>query len=382
MAIEGPLRELGIHDVFQLLDLSRKTGTLRVTSDLRGDEGTVRFEGGRVVHASVRSNPARVEELLVQSDRVTPGQLAEARARVAADPALGSVGEALVRLGAIARRELERQQRLQIESVVFELMSWQEGFFSFEDRPATEPAAPIEIRVSTESLLMEGARRIDEWSRIADKIPSLAIVPALAPVREEQQAQLDLLPYEWEVLANIDGTRDLRAIAQAVGRAEFDVARTVYGLASTGVVELRQPERRRSGAVRAAAAADEHLHQAHAALAAGQHDAALASALAARNAEGDRTEARLLVARILMRLGRHGEALEELRRTMQADPITPEVHRDLAFAAARAGDEATALAGWDHYRRSMPDAPDLPLVAEAEQLLRRLREVTEAVLRG
>ena len=105
-------------------------------------------------------------------------------------------------------------------------------------------------------------------------------------------------------------------------------------------------------------------------------------ALAARNAEGDRTEARLLVARILMHLGRHGEALEELRRTMQADPITPEVHRDLAFAAARAGDEATALAGWDHYRRSMPDAPDLALVTEAEQLLRRLREVTEAVLRG
>ena len=28
MPIEGPLRELGIHDVFQLLDLSRKTGIL------------------------------------------------------------------------------------------------------------------------------------------------------------------------------------------------------------------------------------------------------------------------------------------------------------------------------------------------------------------
>jgi hypothetical protein len=54
MAIEGPLRELGIHDVFQLLDLSRKTGTLRVTSDLRDDEGVVLFDGGRVIHASVR----------------------------------------------------------------------------------------------------------------------------------------------------------------------------------------------------------------------------------------------------------------------------------------------------------------------------------------
>lgn len=30
MPIEGPLRELGIHDVFQLLDLARKSGILRV----------------------------------------------------------------------------------------------------------------------------------------------------------------------------------------------------------------------------------------------------------------------------------------------------------------------------------------------------------------
>ena len=58
MAIEGPLRELGIHDVFQLLDLSRKTGALRVTSDLRDDEGVVLFDGGRVIHAGVRADGA------------------------------------------------------------------------------------------------------------------------------------------------------------------------------------------------------------------------------------------------------------------------------------------------------------------------------------
>ena len=38
MPIEGPLRELGIHDVFQLLDLSRKTGVLRVASELRREK--------------------------------------------------------------------------------------------------------------------------------------------------------------------------------------------------------------------------------------------------------------------------------------------------------------------------------------------------------
>ena len=56
MAIEGPLRELGIHDVFQLLDLSRKTGMLRVSSELREDEGLVCFDGGRVVQATIRAD--------------------------------------------------------------------------------------------------------------------------------------------------------------------------------------------------------------------------------------------------------------------------------------------------------------------------------------
>ncbi len=42
MAIEGPLRELGIHDVFHLLDLSRKPGLLRVTSEPRPNAGPIR----------------------------------------------------------------------------------------------------------------------------------------------------------------------------------------------------------------------------------------------------------------------------------------------------------------------------------------------------
>src|SRR5262245_38290928 len=60
MAIEGPLKELGLHDVFQLLDLSRKTGVMRVTSHLRNNEGTVAFDGGAIVFAEIRSNPLRI----------------------------------------------------------------------------------------------------------------------------------------------------------------------------------------------------------------------------------------------------------------------------------------------------------------------------------
>ena len=64
MPIQGPLRELGIHDVFQLLDLSRKTGTLRVTSELRDEEGTVWFESGKVLHAENAMPPGEFQFLL------------------------------------------------------------------------------------------------------------------------------------------------------------------------------------------------------------------------------------------------------------------------------------------------------------------------------
>jgi hypothetical protein len=244
MAIEGPLRELGIHDVFQLLDLSRKTGMLRVSSELREDEGVVFFDGGRVVQAAIRSKAVATEAVLVQSGRVTESDLARARARQSNGQGADDIIDVLVEIGAITHKELDRQLRLQIESVVFELMSWREGFFSFEERGRGDMPTDVRITVSTESLLMEGARRIDEWSRIEDLVPDLAVIPELAPVDADREgAMLDLLPHEWQVLTMIDGGRDLRAIAASLARDEFEIAKIAYGLATTGVVVIQPPRR-------------------------------------------------------------------------------------------------------------------------------------------
>lgn len=377
MPIEGPLRELGIHDVFQLLDLSRKTGTLRVVSELRDDEGVVHFETGRVIHASIRSNPAPLEELLVQSGRVTPADLDRARELHSGNGNGRQMAELLVEAGAITHKELERQVRLQIESVVFELMSWREGFFSFEERTSGQAPQRTSIRVSTESLLMEGARRIDEWSRIADTIPSLAVVPALAPVDGDTETQLDLLPHEWEVLTMIDGTRDLRQIAQSLGRAEFDVAKIAYGLVTTGVVEVRPPERGGTGTMARDGHAEAQSDQARNALAAGRTEEALVLARSALSANAGNTDARLLAARALTRLGRHAEALDELRRTVQLDPLTPVVHRHLGTAAARVGDFAAARASWEHYLRLAPSSREAARVTEALEAAQRLSQLLE-----
>jgi len=374
MAIEGPLRELGIHDVFQLLDLSRKTGALRVTSDLRDDAGDVLFDGGKVIHASVRSNPTSIERILRQAGKLSDADLAAAAA--VPHPALG-LGDRLVLAGIINQRELERQLRQAIESVVFELMSWSEGFFSFEERAVHEVTLDARIRISTESLLMEGARRIDEWSRIADKIPSLGVVPVLAAVEDDRASVLDLLPHEWEVLMMIDGERDLRATAASLGRSEFEIAKIAYGLVSTGVVEIR-PQERAPLVQDDGHSAGVALGRAREALAAGRHEAAVTAARAALEADPSCTEARLLAARALGRLARHDEAVEELRRAVRADPITPAVHLDLGFAAARVGDFGSARASWEHFQRLSPLSPELPRVRAAVETLTRLSHLLEA----
>jgi hypothetical protein len=283
MPIEGALREFGIHDVFQLLDLSRKTGMLRVKSELRNDDGVVYFDKGRVVHARIKSKPVEIPE-------------------------------------ATTERELERLMRQQIETVVFELMSWREGIFSFEERELGDVGGKKRIQVATESLLMEGARRIDEWSRIADKIPNLAVVPSLATVSPEHETQLDLLPHEWEVLTMIDGERDLRAIAGALGRSEFEVAKVAYGLVTTGVVEIRQARRVSTSIPAPVAAVDPAVER----------------------------------ARLLGSSAGRAEALAELRQLAREHPTTSEVHLELGYAAARAGDFKGARTAWENFLKLAP----------------------------
>ena len=378
MAIEGPLRELGIHDVFQLLDLSRKTGALRVTSGPRDNDGTVYFKSGRVIHASIRSNPHPLGTMLIRAGKINDGDLERARSMQNGNGNGRRVGEILVEIGAITPRELERQVRLQIEAVVFELMSWREGFFSFEERTVDD--APIEaaITISTESLLMEGARRIDEWSRIGDKVPSLAVIPVLAPVHEDHPSLLDLRPNEWAVLSLIDGVKDLREIAHALSQSEFDIAKVAYGLVTTGIIDFRNPDRVSGGHGVAAEDPRPFIERSIALLAEGKPEEALSAARSAVAADPANAEARLTAARALGRIGRLSECVEELRKALTADPINADIHLELGYASARRGELQAAVASWEQFLRLAPGAPATARVKSAMESALRLASLIEA----
>jgi len=351
MAIEGPLRELGIHDVFQLLDLSRKTGVLRVTSDLRHNAGTIYFEDGTIIFAEIRSNPHPLGALLLRTGKITEADLERARDMQQRQGDSRRLGEILVSLGALTRRELQRQVRFQIEEVVFEVMSWREGYFSFTEGPLSDVATETAVRIPTEALLMEGARRIDEWSRIESRIPHLGVVPMLAPPQEGGEGELDLLPPEWEMLAMIDGARDVRAIAAELGRSEFEVAKTLFGLDSAGIVVLADPGTAKRERSSLAADLAELVAQAEDALARRDFEGARAAAEQAAGAHPHDAAIHLLLGRIGLAAGRGAEAVEELRRALRLDPLLVGAHRVLGYALVATGRFAEAVEQWDQWER-------------------------------
>ena len=364
MPIEGPLRELGIHDVFQLLDLSRKTGALSVVSALRDNQGTVFFDGGAVVFATIRSNPHRLGDMLVRAGKISEADLDRART-IQEKGDSRRLGAILLETGAVTPKELERHVRLHIEEVVFELMSWREGYFSFEERAIEDAPSEASVRISTESLLMEGARRIDEWSRIEGKVPHVGVVPVLAPLRADHPSLLDLLPNEWQVLSEIDGARDIREIALSLGQSDFDIAKVVYGMVTTGVIELRDPRLVTPSHVGAPEDARPHVERARALLEAGNVDGSLAAARQAIAADPQLAEARVAMARTLSKLGRLNDAAEELRRALQLDPLHAETHLEMGYCAAARGDLGEAMAAWERYLRMLPNGGDAPRVREA-----------------
>ena len=349
MAIEGPLRELGIHDVFQLLDLSRKTGVLRVTSDLRHNAGTVYFEAGTIVFAEIRSNPHPLGALLLRTGKIAEADLERARDMQTRQGDPRRLGQILVALGALSPRELERQMRFQIEEVVFELMSWHEGFFSFGEEPVNVP--PDAVRIRTEALLMEGARRIDEWSRIEKRIPHLGVVPHLAPPLEGDAGQVDLLPAEWEVLALIEGTRDVRTLATELGRSDFDVAKTLFGLESAGVVVLVDQGTGTRERVTTTAQLAELVARAEDALVRKDLGRARAEAEQAAALYPHDSTVHLLLGRIQLAAARPGDAADELRRALHLDPLLVAAHRMLGYALVASGRFAEAVEEWEQWER-------------------------------
>lgn len=368
MPIEGPLRELGIQDVLQMLDLAQKSGYLLVRSQRMKDEAVVHLSDGEIVFASRRRSMRLLGQQLLREGKLTQGELERALELQRADPKQ-RLGAILVEMGCVDRSELDRQLRFQIEETVYDLLAWNEGYFRFEETDDT-PAGPVHVRV--DSLLMEGARRIDEWARLESRIPSADCVPVLAP-GDDSRSFLDLRPEEWEVLAEIDGERDLRLIASDLGRSAFDVAKIVYDLASLEVVRVRD-EPFLAGERELVPLLDELELK----LADGDVEAAERRARELQRMYPERPELPMIAGRALAAQGRLRAAAESFDRAVALDPLSVDAHYHLGMAAIRIGDLSRAGAAWGTFLRLAPPGDRRTYVERAVAALDELKRVLES----
>jgi Domain of unknown function (DUF4388) len=177
MAFQGSLAELHLPDIIQLISVSGKTGVFHLIDGAL--HGEIYLNEGKIVHAQI--------------DQVTG------------------------------------------EEAVYALAIWSRGEFKFE--PA-EASSVRSISKSNTNLLMEAARRLDEWRVLSKRIASIELVPEFV-VLDSREGQINLTTGDWLILSKIDGHRSITSIASASGLSAFDAAKILYGLIGNGLIRLK-----------------------------------------------------------------------------------------------------------------------------------------------
>lgn len=169
----GSLDDIGLVDLIQTIDMSRKTGALRLT---RGSEnGIIYFQDGDVVDAEVGRHKG-----------------------VAA---------------------------------VYRLLTWSDGLFDVDFRPVRRGRA---VHLATQEILMEGMRRLDEWGRLVEQLPPLDTVFMVDA--GELIDRLDEIPDEVNAIIRLtDGNRTLLEIIDAAPFDDLETLKIITQLSFYGI---------------------------------------------------------------------------------------------------------------------------------------------------
>jgi hypothetical protein len=221
--LAGDLSALPIADFIAFLQQARLSGTLTVASG--GSDRVVWFEEGEVRSAESTAAGERLGEVAVRLGYATEAQVAEA-ARTAKP-----IGKALLDLGHLSANDLYKCLHEQVAAVFHALLLCRTGSFALVDEASPQPLAPL--MVSTQSLLMDGIRRIDELSLFRARIPG----PGAVLRRREGAKPITLRPTETALLALVDGRRTVAEIATGAHLNEFDATKILFHLCEAGLVE-------------------------------------------------------------------------------------------------------------------------------------------------
>ena len=276
MALEGTLKDFSLADIFQLIGLQRKTGVLTLRG--RDDTVTVTFLDGKVVGADSlnRRLENRLGAVLMKTGTLTQDQLN--RALEIQRETLQRLGFILTHYGIISAASLKAAIQLQIQQIIYRLFRWKDGEYHFSQETTIEYDRDNVDPIAAESILMEGARMMDEWPIIEKRIRSYDMVfrkkaseQEIVVVGADEADEIDfdsdatsarkrkpqggndkvrISEEEKAVYDLVDGKRNVGEIVEISRHAEFDTNKALYELLTRDLIE--EAREKRAAAVTAA----------------------------------------------------------------------------------------------------------------------------------
>jgi Domain of unknown function (DUF4388) len=153
-----------------------------------------------------------------------------------------SVEKALANTGMVTKEDLTAAVRLLTFDTVYGLFKWKGGSFRFETKPVSYDPEFVEP-LSSEYLLLDVLRMVDEWPLVAERLPNFDIVLQ----KTNPMASLDVLSgtpweknrtFQMEVIYDlIDGQRSIKEIIDLSFVEEFETCKNLITMMDAGLIE-------------------------------------------------------------------------------------------------------------------------------------------------
>jgi hypothetical protein len=238
MALKGNLRDFSVTQLFNLINLARKTGTLTIEGPT--EAAWVSFREGKLIFAQLGNEDGTLTGILLRADLISARQ-ARAIKTHAADKNDKELGLLLINAGYLEQQDILTSIRQYFLDIVYKLFTWGEGFFRF-DAGVLPPDGRITLRLNLENIIIEGSRRMREWEMLRDEIPNLEMALDFVDRPGANIRNVNLNVEEWKVVSYVNPKNTISQIAKANRMNELEIRRVVYGLLQAGLVEVVRPD--------------------------------------------------------------------------------------------------------------------------------------------
>lgn len=246
MAFKGNVESFSLADVFQNLAMNSQTGTLRIspTKVPESEEKYVYFQDGavRFLSGSTRA-PLLPPEIFFARGLVSKAEFDQALLQQAeTNEQLTNV---LMNMQLVNEQQLQDLLVHQISEEIYDLFGWEAAAFEFNEGPPPEGLFAAEaagvgwaISIPVSHLIMEAARRVDEWERMRKAIPSPKeiFVVDLTVRKAIERGAMETDPVERRVAMLIDGARDVDDIVEDSKLFKFEVYTAISGFLQSSII--------------------------------------------------------------------------------------------------------------------------------------------------